>query len=497
MKNIVKSVAIVTLFGVATKALGLLIKIYISREIGAESLGFFQIASSVFFLLCALVTSGLPLVISRRVSAFPKDESALVSGGLLISVLISGIVTCLIVFCPSLLKSLLSHNQSILVLFTLLPGLISTAFYTPFRGAFWGRKDFFTISFVEFLEQIIRLVACVILFNIGISSLSGEEVVGITSSIACFLSSLYAIIYYFCKRGRLSSSLRHTISLAKESTPIAFVRISTSLVSMLIAIILPAQMVLGGTNSSDAISAFGVVSGMILPLLTISGTIIGSIAVILVPELGSSSASPTKEAKSKINSSISVSILLSLFLFPIFFGIGNEIGIFLFQNELAGQLLQAGSFLLLPLGLSQITTSILNALGHEKRTLVYYLLGTTFLLASIIFLPRVIGIYSLLVGMLGMSTITSVLNLCFLKKYLNFVPLRTLFISSLICFPCVLLAIFVENILSFYFTSFFCIAFACTLSALAFGILCLCFNLFDITTVLPARYSQKLKRRKV
>lgn len=497
MKNIVKSVMVVTLFGVATKALGLLIKIYISREIGAEALGFYQIASSVFFLLCALVTSGLPLVISRRVSARPTEEPALVSSGLLISVLISGAVTAIIIFFPSVLSALLNQHQSIIVLFTLLPALISTAFYTPFRGAFWGRKDFFTISFVEFLEQIIRLFSCIVLFNIGIISLSGEQIVGVTTSIACIISSVYAIVYYFCHRGKLSSSLRPTVPLIKESLPIAFVRISTSVISMLIAIILPAQMVSYGHSMTDAVSSFGVVSGMILPLLTVSGTIIGSIAVILVPELGSATKEPTKDAKSKINSSLSVSIILSLFLFPMFFGIGKEIGVFLFQNTLAGDLLQAGSFLLLPLGLSQISTSILNALGYEKRTLVYYLIGTAFMLLSIIFLPKYIGIYSLLLGMLGMSIITATLNLLFLRKYLNIVPLRTLFIASLICFPCVLMAKFTENILSFYASSFICIGIASVLSVLSFGVLCVCFNLFDITAVLPAKFSKKLKPKKV
>ena len=136
MKNIVKSVAIVTLFGVATKTLGLLIKIYISRVIGAEALGFFQIASSVFFLFCALVTSGLPLVISRRVANSPTQESTLVSSGLFISLGVSGIICLIIVLFPNLLISILNQQKSIIVLFTLLPALISTALYTPFRGAF-------------------------------------------------------------------------------------------------------------------------------------------------------------------------------------------------------------------------------------------------------------------------------------------------------------------------------------------------------------------------
>ena len=180
-----------------------------------------------------------------------------------------------------------------------------------------------------------------------------------------------------------------------------------------------------------------------------------------------------------------------------FFGIGKEIGVFLFQNTLAGDLLQAGSFLLLPLGLSQISTSILNALGYEKRTLVYYLIGTAFMLLSIIFLPKYIGIYSLLLGMLGMSIITATLNLLFLRKYLNVVPLRTLFIASLICFPCILMAKFTENILSFYASSFMCVGVASVLSVLSFGVLCVCFNLFDITAVLPAKFSKKLKPKKV
>ena len=53
-KKVVGAVATVTVFGVFTRLIGFLFKIYLSRVLGAEALGVYQIALSVFFLFSSL-----------------------------------------------------------------------------------------------------------------------------------------------------------------------------------------------------------------------------------------------------------------------------------------------------------------------------------------------------------------------------------------------------------------------------------------------------------
>ena len=171
MNRIFKAMFCVTFFSVCTRAMGFLLKIYLSRELGSTLLGSYQVAMSIFGVLMTLVSSGIPVVLSRNVSYFSgqKDKKAigsLVSSGLILTGIICFVVSLIILFCPNLMNAIFTSNASTEMLVLLLPALISSAIYEVIRGTLWGEKEFFEISFSEFLEQVIRIVILVILFKI-------------------------------------------------------------------------------------------------------------------------------------------------------------------------------------------------------------------------------------------------------------------------------------------------------------------------------------------
>ena len=71
---------------------------------------------------------------------------------------------------------------------------------------------------------------------------------------------------------------------------------------------------------------------------------------------------------------------------------------------------------MIPMGISQITSSILNAIGLELKSLKNYGISSLLLILCIYFLPKYIGTYSLIVGYLLMSSTSSVMNIFMLKK---------------------------------------------------------------------------------
>ncbi len=482
MKKFLKAVVITTILGIITRILGFLIKIYISRKIGAEALGFYQISLSAFFLLCSLVTSGLPLVISRKIAKENSSEGKIVGAGIIVSLSITLVVVVAIILFPSLFSTLWGQQQSLNCLYILLPAVFFTALYIPFRGSFWGKKNFFTLGFIELLEQIIRYICCIVIFSI-VLNLNGEIKASITYTLACGLSSIIAIIIFFRQGGKLNISLKSVPPLIKESSPIAIVRIGTSLIAMLISVIFPATLSASGVSLTTAVSEYGVVTGMVFPLITIPGTIIGSIAVALLPELSSPDFTAVKN---QVNKSVSYSIIISLILFPIFLVLGDEIGVWLFGNKLAGQLLQSGSFLLLPLGLAQITSAILNALNKEKICLIINLFCSAVLIGCVIFLPKYLGIYALIIGFGGMSLLQTILSLFAIRKYLTNEPFKVLLKNIIMCIPACLFALFIDGICTKTMNStILSIVLSSGVSVSALAILLLTFNMIDISALLP------------
>ena len=92
-----------------------------------------------------------------------------------------------------------------------------------------------------------------------------------------------------------------------------------------------------------------------------------------------------------------------------------------FSNETAGIMIEKSCLFVLPMSLTIISTSILNSLGFEKQTFLFYFLGAAALLLCILLLPQYCGAYAYLWG-LGLSQlICAVCNLVFLwKKHLLF-----------------------------------------------------------------------------
>ena len=172
-----------------------------------------------------------------------------------------------------------------------------------------------------------------------------------------------------------------------------------------------------GLSSSEALSDYGRLMGMAIPILYAPAALTGSIAVVLVPEAASDRISGNINGlKDKVERSINVSILFACLFYIMFVPFGKQIGELLYSDSVAGSYISYSAILMLPLNINQITTSLLNSIAEEKKTLLHYAIGSIFLIASILILPKYVGVMSLSIGMTLCFSVTSILNLITLRK---------------------------------------------------------------------------------
>lgn len=488
MKSIFKAVALITFFTIITRLLGFLFRVYLSREIGAEALGVFQVASSIFMVLVTLVASGLPLVISKvsaslSVSGDKKGERAMVSCALVLSVLIS-LITCLIVLIfNKLLSSIFTDERCIVLLIILLPAVVFSAIYSTFRGYLWGHTKFFALCLAELFEQVVRIIICVIMLGSAITIMDGAISASASLTIACALSAIFVTVLYFIYGGRLSKPKGFSKELFKTSAPITSVRLASSLIQPVIAIIIPLRLVSVGFSNAEAMSLFGIAMGMTLPFLFIPSALIGSISMALIPDLSTAKAqNQDGHIKNRIVSSIVVTMFVSAFFIPLYMGAGENIGVFFYDNKLSGTLLVASAWIMLPVGLTNITSSILNALGYELKSMKNYILGSVLMLLAMWFLPEFIGIHSVIVAMGICMTLSAILNI----RMINSVTCSKVDITSQltkllgISIPVSALTSFVTSVLSHFMPLFFNLAISCSVGAFFFLALCQIFKVVDV-----------------
>ena len=490
--DIIKAVALITVFSILTRILGFVFRIYLSWEMGAEMLGIYQVAMSVVGVLMMLVSSGLPLTLSKFTAIYEtqKDRQAVnraTTATLIISLSLS-IVLCLLIFVfDTPLEKIFADPRTVLIILTLLPSVIFSAIYSSFRGALWGKKNYFIVGLSEFVEQALRIVFFFVLAYAVGQTLNSGIVAGLSLSIACLFSALMVIVYYFVKGNRLGNPRDQSRKILKSATPITGVRVATSALQPIIAIIIPMQLVLAGMSNENALAEFGIAVGMTMPLLFVPSTLTGSLAMVLLPELSSQYAQKNKEnVVSQINIAFTFSIFISMMIVPLYMGMWQDIGLFVYNNERAGLYLLYSAWLMIPLALSNISSTVLNALGMESKSFINYLTGAVVLVIIILSLTQTIGIVSLIVGTGACMTISSAMNISLINKKLQIkTHIVTKIVSmSLLAVPSLLFTIFTFNIFDMFCPKFFALAFGSCAGALSFILLCVMFKVVDLKAML-------------
>ncbi len=487
MKSIFKAVFIITIFSLITRVFGFLFRIYLSRTIGAEGMGIYQIAFSVFAVLESIIASGLPLTVSKSCSRFEANnskerQSSVVIAAFIVAVVSALIISVIFIVFRGLIGRIFADSRCITLLLILLPSLFFTSIYAVFRGYLWGKNNFFLVGLTELIEQILRIVICVVIFS-TLPTMGGAEGASLSFTIACAISAIFVLVFYFFQGGKVRNPKQEFKPLLKSAVPITGVRVASNLLMPLIAIIIPLRLMAVGYTNEQALSLYGIAMGMTFPLLFLPSTLIGSLAMAIVPEISYNLESKNhSEISQRIQTSLKFTLFISACFFPLFIGLGEPIGEFLYGNKTAGYYLACSAWIMIPLGINNIATSILNSLGLEGKGFVNYIIGSVFLILSIIILPKYVGIMSLVWGMgLCMST-AAILNIRMIKKHTQVQTnlLQNILYLAIFAIPCSFLASWGYGICMLIFPQFVSIALSGGIATLIYFGLCSTFKVFNI-----------------
>ena len=411
-----------TAFSVAEKFFGFVYRIVLSRTLGSEGMGLYQTALSVFAVLVTAASSGVPLTVSRLITKYraknnPAAGQSVVSAALVCVLCFSVPLFLLLFFGHSLFDFLFSDPRCMAILLILLPSLIFNSVYSVIRGVLWGNKQFVPYCVIDLVEELCMIGLGVFLVVRATDVFDGAQRIALAISVSYLVSFTLAAIWYFAKGGRLRSPRRQLKPLLSAALPLTGMRTSGSLINSAISLLLPARLIAAGMSSSEAMSEIGVAMGMSMPVLAIPATLIGSLALVMVPELAENYfKNQHARLRANIEKALKVTVLIACLLIPPLFVLGKDIGILLFSSEKSGEIIRNSCFILLPTSIAMITTSILNSLGYEKQTCLYFFIGAAATVACVWFLPALVGVYAILLGTAASTAITMILNLRLIGK---------------------------------------------------------------------------------
>lgn len=492
MKSIFKAVAVVTIFSVLTRLLGFFFRIFLSRKLGSMGLGLYQMAVSLLGIFMTLVSSGLPLTTAKFVSKYETNNdlvkrNKVVTSALVLALIVACVSSLLILVLRNVWNIILTDNRAVEILIILIPSVIFSAMYAVFHGALWGQSDYFNCGLTELLEQIIRFALTLILLHNVTDYFIAAKYTAIAFNIACVFSAALTMLIYL-KKGKFNFKFGEYKPILKSATPITGIRLANSLVQPLTTLIIPTMLILCGYSKTDAVSSFGVIMGMTFPMLFVPMSVVGSISMVLIPSISSlMSKNDHLSIQQNVEKSISVSIFLAMLFIPLYLSVGNLIGIVLYNNSYSGILLQLSAVCVLPITLSNLTGSILNALNLEVKSFVNYILGSIVLFICLITLTPLIGINSIIVSHFISMSLISLLNFRKIKSAVPSLKINLISLSFkylLILLPCSVLGHFVANISLHIFNEFLSAVFGGGIAICSVLLLSKLFNLFNMKDLL-------------
>ena len=435
---LVMGTVILTLTGFLSRFIGFFYRIFLSRVFGAEGMGIYQLIAPVLALSFALTVSGIQTAISKYVAREEKTGNYCASlrylfTGFLAAMLLSILCAFFIYrYSEEIAIGFLKEERTAPLLRIISLSIPMATVHSCINGYFYGIKKTSIPSACQLMEQVIRVGSVYLIYAYfqkqGMQPTISFAVVGLViGEAASMCVSLIAVKIHFnkilpirmssllcLKSTQFLSSFKELLSLA---VPLSLNRVIINFLQSIEAIFIPQQLLKYGCSTSQALSVYGVLTGMALPLILFPGAITNSICVLLLPMVSEADAVGNRNKIAKaIQSSIRYGFLLGICFTAFFFFCGGFLGKLLYQNELSGEFILILSFLCPLMYIASTLNSILNGLGKTLETFLYSMVSLLVRLGFVFFLIPVYGIYGYLWGLLVSQLVQTVLCMIGVRK---------------------------------------------------------------------------------
>ena len=277
--SFIQGALILTVAGIIVKFIGAFSRIYLSRLLGGEGIGLYQMAYPIYMLCLSISSAGLPVAISIMVAernavndywggqkVFRISMTALTLTGIVFSALLyfgadwlvhSGVVT---------------DERAYWSLIALSPAVLCATLLASLRGYFQGLQMMTPTAVSQIVEQLVRVVTmialAIVLMPYGLEYGAAGATFG--AAPGAFIGILVLIACYF-----MTKSWRRELASQQDShikplgvgtilkrllilaVPVSLANIMLPVVSSIDLFIVPRRLAVAGFSVEEATTLFG------------------------------------------------------------------------------------------------------------------------------------------------------------------------------------------------------------------------------------------------
>lgn len=395
---------ILTLAGLMVKVIGSVNRILLSRLLGGEGIGLYQMAYPVYLLLLAISAAGIPVAISIIVAGFlAQKDYANVRQVFRVSLRLMACVGAVLALCLVLAAGwlvdagVITDARAYYSLVALTPAIFFATILASFRGYFQGHQLMTPPAVSQIVEQFIRVVTMVVLAYVllpyGLEYAAAGAAFGAVPGSLTGLVVMGCFYRYYRKQWQVeqvpAAELVRSRVLIKRllllALPVSCANILVPVTSSIDVLLVPGRLIDSGLSVEQATAQFGYLAGMAQPLLLMATIPTMSLATSLVPAVSEAFAlNKWHIIEQKAATAMKLCCLITVPASVGMWVLAEPISRLLYGTAKAGVAIMHSAPAICLLGLQQVTTGMLQGMGHTNLPMLNMLIGIAAKLVAVL-----------------------------------------------------------------------------------------------------------------
>lgn len=384
MKKVVflKNVAVLTATSIILRLGGVVMKVWLSKTVGSEAIGLYQLIFSFYVLASTFASSGISIAVTRLTAdelciGTQNGIKKIMNYAFLITAAVAALFNAAVFFGAEKIAAFVIHDIRAAPSLKILSfSLMFMGISSCIKGYFIARRKTLPPSFSQIIEQTIRIASVMFLVKhfLPFGTTYTCYAVFLSDLIAETASCLYLFFVYrrdkfYISRlcGRKNPDYNIPSRILSISAPLTAGRYTNSILRTLEATLVPAGLISYGMQKSAALSAFGRIKGMAMPLLFFPSTLLCAFATLLIPEICEARSLCKKSTIScMIERILSFTAIIGILFGWIFFTAGDKIGKLIYSDSEVGALLTRLAPIVPLMYVDSICDGLLKGLDKQK-----------------------------------------------------------------------------------------------------------------------------------
>lgn len=366
-----KQTFLLTAVNTVVRALGMFMRVYLSRLLGAEIMGITELVSGVHMLAITPLTSGLPLAISRMTAkAKPEDKNMPLFAGISLVRLVSLILMPLMLLLSPLIANAMQDQRVLPSLWLSAPCILILGYSGVYNGYCYGMEKSWLPAMSELIEQLVRFA-----LSIGLILLLVNLTTPWLAAVPMFATMVAEIAGLFFVLWRLklpASNLAQARSWRKPvfrlAAPTTLTRLINTGLRSLTAILVPLRLQFSGLMPAEATARLGMLNGMVMPIIMLPCIFTSALSMVALPRLAKAECD-RPALKRLLVMCFGASLLVGLLCWGLIHIAAPILAVNVYRLAELTELFRLAGPLALLCAVGHISGGVIAGLGQQKRSM--------------------------------------------------------------------------------------------------------------------------------